>query len=75
MDKMQTSTLTSTNDRDSEVKVKEFKKNTVGLPSVRTTIHWMPSPKDLWLSGTHLHDTQSVRHEGRTDLKLYDDAS
>lgn len=26
------------------------------IPSVRTTIHWMPSPNDLWLSGTHLKD-------------------
>lgn len=31
--------------------------NKLNLPSVRTTIHWMPSPKDLWLSGTHLQSS------------------
>lgn len=31
------------------------------LPSVRTTIHWIPSPKDLWLSGTHLWKTAMVK--------------
>lgn len=26
------------------------------IPSVRTTIHCIPSPNDLWLSGTHLKE-------------------
>lgn len=39
-------------------------------PNVRTTIHWMPSPKDLWLSGTHLKSKELVRHAGMLDLKL-----
>lgn len=67
--------MTVGSDLELQTKTSAYFQNTMDLPNVRTTIHWMPSPKDLWLSGTHLHSTELVRHAVILDLKLHYDVT